>query len=77
MTYLFDTDTVSRFVRGEEPVYSRVKATSPEDIFLSSVTVMELEKGLEWQPAKARTLRPALNVLLTHRRAGSYNEKYG
>jgi tRNA(fMet)-specific endonuclease VapC len=64
MTYLFDTDTLSRFMRGEEPVYSRVLATAPDQIFLSSITVMEIEKGLERQPGKAKILRPVFEALL-------------
>jgi len=62
--YLLDTDTVSRYMRGEDPVFNRVQATLPFHLFISSVTVMELEYGLALNPAKARTLRPVLNAFI-------------
>jgi tRNA(fMet)-specific endonuclease VapC len=60
MTYLLDTDTLSQFSRGHAGVLERVKETSPSDIAISTVTLMEIEYGLALQSAKARKLRPIL-----------------
>jgi tRNA(fMet)-specific endonuclease VapC len=60
VTYLLDTDTLSRFVRGEKPVLERLKATPPDQLAVSSVTLMKVEYGLALQPEKARKLRPVL-----------------
>lgn len=65
MIYLLDTDTLSQFSRGHPGVLERIKETSPRDIAISTVTVMEIEYGLTLQSAKARVLRPILQTLFT------------
>jgi len=62
--FLLDTNVVSDFVRGESVVASRLRATRPEEIAVSSVTVMEITYGLALAPARARWLRPVIDALL-------------
>lgn len=64
MRYLLDTNTISYFVRGEAAVLTRIKATAPELIAISSVTAMEIEFGPQLNPARARKLAPVINALI-------------
>jgi tRNA(fMet)-specific endonuclease VapC len=61
--YLLDTNVVSDFVRGQAAVQARLRATSPADVAVSSVTVMEVHYGLTLEPARARRLQPVIDAL--------------
>ena len=70
MTYLLDTDTLSQFSRGHVGVLTHVKETSPSEIAISSITLMEIEYGLALlgltlQSAKVRKLRPILQAFFS------------
>ena len=43
--YLLDTDIVVFFLRNNQKVYDHIRALSPQQIFVSDVTVAELEYG--------------------------------
>lgn len=45
MRYLLDTDTCVWFLRQRDPVYSRVRSESPDDIAIASMTLAELYFG--------------------------------
>ncbi len=45
MRYLLDTDTCIWLLREREPVYSRVREESPDDLALASMTEAELRFG--------------------------------
>ena len=62
--YLLDTNVISDFVRGERRVLAKVKASRPDVLAVSTVTVMEIEYGLALQAARARRLRPVLEALI-------------
>ncbi|HEY3380772.1 MAG TPA: type II toxin-antitoxin system VapC family toxin [Vicinamibacterales bacterium] len=62
MTYLLDTCVVSDFVRGDQPVLSRIQATAPSAIAVSAITVLEVEYGLALRPALARRLRAVVTA---------------
>ncbi len=64
MKYLLDTCTVSDFVKGQPSVLSRIKATPPNWVAVSSVTRMEIEFGLILNPERARKLAPVLDAFL-------------
>ena len=51
MRYLLDTNTVSDFFRRHPAVLARFQQVAPGDLAISSVTVMEIEYGMERQPA--------------------------
>ncbi|MEX0268567.1 PIN domain-containing protein [Leptolyngbyaceae cyanobacterium UHCC 1019] len=46
MRYLLDTCVISDFIKGEPGTQARLKQTSPADIAVSVITVMELRYGL-------------------------------
>jgi len=62
--YLLDTTVVSDFARGLPAVRSRLIATNPADVAVTTITLMEVEYGLALAPARGRRLRPALSALL-------------
>jgi tRNA(fMet)-specific endonuclease VapC len=64
MNYLLDTCIVSQFMRGNPGVQERLKNTPPRQIWISSITRMELEYGLLINPQRAVKLRPVLQVFL-------------
>jgi tRNA(fMet)-specific endonuclease VapC len=64
LRYLLDTNVISDFVRGDEAVQRSLRATHPESIAVSCITVMEIAYGLAWAPARARRLQPVIDALL-------------
>jgi tRNA(fMet)-specific endonuclease VapC len=64
MKYLLDTCAVSDFVRGDAPTLTRLKATPPDRIALSVVTLMEIEYGLALDRVRARKIEAALRALI-------------
>lgn len=68
MKYLLDTCTVSDFVKGQPGVLARIKATSPNQIGVSSITRMEIDYGLALNSARAKKLSPVLDAFfaVTH-----------
>jgi tRNA(fMet)-specific endonuclease VapC len=64
MRFLLDTNVISDFVRGEPVVCKRFKAARPEDLALSTISVMEIDYGLALQPARARPLGVLVDAIL-------------
>jgi tRNA(fMet)-specific endonuclease VapC len=65
MGYLLDTCVVSDFVKGEQNTLKKIKSISPTDIFISSLTVMEVKYGLAINPQKAIKIKPLIESFLT------------
>ncbi|MFM6070251.1 MAG: type II toxin-antitoxin system VapC family toxin [Dolichospermum sp.] len=64
MAYLLDTCVVSDFVKGEQNTLKQIKLISPRDLFISSLTVMEIKYGLAINPAKAIKIQPLIETFL-------------
>lgn len=64
MKYLLDTCVLSDYARGDVNTLARLKATPPELVAASSITVMEIEFGLALNIARARKLAPVMHALL-------------
>ena len=64
MKYLLDTCVLSDYARGDENTLVRLKATPPELVATTSITVMEVEFGLELNSVRARKLAPVMHALL-------------
>jgi tRNA(fMet)-specific endonuclease VapC len=58
MNYLLDTCTVSYFFRKDPGIIQKMQSLKPTDICLSTISVMEIEYGLQINPAIAKKLRP-------------------
>lgn len=65
MSYLLDTCVVSDFVKGEENTLKRLKSSSPGDVFISSITVMEVNYGLAVNPQRAVKIQALLETFLS------------
>ncbi len=61
--YLLDTDILSalRKVQRNRKVVAWLKSVNPDDVFVSAITVMEIERGIE----KERRTNPPLALALT------------
>ncbi len=64
MQYLLDTCVISDFIKGEPGTQTRLKQTSPVDIAVSVITVMELCYGLLNNPQRAKKIEPAITSLV-------------
>ncbi|MGD1931269.1 MAG: type II toxin-antitoxin system VapC family toxin [Leptolyngbyaceae cyanobacterium] len=64
MRYLLDTCVISDFIKGEPGTMAKLKQTSPVDIAISAVTVMELQYGLVLNPQRAQKVEPAISSIL-------------
>jgi len=65
MQYLLDTCVLSDFARGQAAVTAHIKGTSPETLAITTVTVMEVEYGLN--ATLARKLRPVMEAFMRAR----------
>ena len=65
MKYLLDTCTVSDFVKGQQNVLTRVKATSPTLIAVSALTRMEVDYGLALNAERASKIAPVLHAFFS------------
>ncbi len=64
MGYLLDTCVISDFVKGEENTLKRIKLISPTEIFVLSLTVMEVKYGLAINPQRAVKIQSTIEILL-------------
>src|SRR3989338_4332829 len=62
--YLLDTCVISDFVKGEPNTLSKIKSCLPGELFMSSITVMEIEFGLLKNPQKALKIEPVLKEFI-------------
>ncbi len=60
MKYLLDTCVVSDFIKADSNTTKQIKNTSPIEIAVSSITVMEIHYGLALNPKYAKTLKPII-----------------
>ncbi|NCJ05630.1 PIN domain-containing protein [Synechococcales cyanobacterium C] len=65
MRYLLDTCVISDFIKGEVGTIARFKQTSPSDVAISAITVMELCYGLALNPQRAQKVEPAIASILS------------
>lgn len=62
--YLLDTCVISDFVKGEKGTLEKIKNSSPQDIAVSCITVMEINYGLSINLQKAKKISPIIEELL-------------
>lgn len=60
MNYLLDTCVISDFVKGEKNTLSRLKSITPNELAISSITVMEIQYGLILNPARRKIIEPII-----------------
>jgi len=64
MKYLLDTCVVSDFIKGDKSTHKRLKQTSPHHIYLSSISLMEIQYGLALNAARAKKILTPMRGLL-------------
>ncbi len=64
MKYLLDTCVISDFIKGEATTTKNLKQTSPLEIAVSTITVMELRYGLALNPQRAKKIESAIASFL-------------
>lgn len=65
MKYLLDTCVISDFVKGEVNTLKRIKNTSPSDIAVSTITIMEIQYCLTLNPKHAKIISPIISDFLS------------
>jgi len=60
MKYLLDTCVISDFIKGDINTLHKIKNTSPSEIAISTITLMEIEYGLTLNPQLARKIKPII-----------------
>lgn len=75
MIYLLDTCVLSDFVKGDASTLMHLKSVIPQDIAVSSLTMMEIAYGLALNPEKAKKIQPVLNDFLRVVSIISFEEK--
>ena len=64
MKYLLDTCVISDFVKGEVNTLTRIKKTSPSELSVSTITVMEIQYGIALNPKHAKVINPIISDFL-------------
>lgn len=64
MIYLLDTCVLSDFIKGHAQTLKHLKRVAPQDIAVSSITIMEIAYGLALNREKAKKIQPMLNDFL-------------
>ncbi|MCX7344121.1 MAG: type II toxin-antitoxin system VapC family toxin [Proteobacteria bacterium] len=74
MKYLLDTCCIIDFVKGDANTAQHLKHTAPSDIAISSITVMELEYGLLYDPQRTKKLKPIIQAIISNVTVLPYTE---
>ena len=62
-TYLLDTNIISYWMRGDTKIIAQLKAHSPADMFMSSVTLAEIYYGIEKSPVKKKERQTKIDLI--------------
>lgn len=74
MRYLLDTCVISDFIKGEIGTTNKLKETSPFEIAVSTITVMELRYELALNPQCAQKIEAAIATHIKYLFRGFQNE---
>jgi tRNA(fMet)-specific endonuclease VapC len=64
MLYLLDTCVISDFVKADKNTTKKLMSLNPSHISISSISLMEINYGLELNPAKAKKIKPMIQSLI-------------
>src|SRR5262249_24662885 len=74
MRYLLDTCVISDFVKGEKHTLDKLKNIPPNEIAISSITVMQIQYGLALNPKHRQLIEPVILDLLASITILDFNE---
>ncbi len=75
MKYLLDTCTISHFIKGHPSISEHFKATPSHLVFLSSISVMEIEYGLKLNLERAHKINSMIETLLSQIEILAFKER--
>lgn len=61
--YLLDTRALSDYLKGEPNTLARLKQEKPANIFISTITVFEMNYGLRLKPSLIEKIVPQYNAI--------------
>ena len=61
--YLLDTNIVSYWMRGHQPLLERIKSHSPKDLSITVITLAERYYGIEKSPVKKKERRSKIEQI--------------
>jgi len=74
MRYLLDTCVLSDFIKAEKGTLIKLKSIAPDELAISSITVMEIHYGLFLNPQRARKIKNTLLKIIDHVSILNYSE---
>jgi tRNA(fMet)-specific endonuclease VapC len=63
--FLLDTNIVSYWMRGDSRVIRRIKAHTPAELFLSTITLAEILYGIEKSPVRKEERREKIHQIIS------------
>ena len=63
MAFLLDTCTISDYLKGDRSTLRRFKQEKPFDIYISTLTVFEIDFGLQLKPSLIKKIAPQLEII--------------
>jgi tRNA(fMet)-specific endonuclease VapC len=72
---LLDTNIVSYWMRGDRSVTDRLRLHQPCDLSISTITLAEINYGIEKSPVKKKERREKINQIKTHLELYSFDEE--
>ena len=63
MAFLLDTCTISDYIKGDRSTIHRLRQEKPFDIYISTLTVFEIDFGLQLKPSLIKKIRPQLEII--------------
>ena len=63
MIYLLDTSVISDFISGEPATLKRFKSEQPNNLAVSTISLMEIEFELALNPERAKNIRPIIDAI--------------
>lgn len=61
--YLLDTNTVSYWMRGDQPIVERIRSHSPKDLSIAAITLAEIYYGIEKSLSKKKERRAKIEQI--------------
>ena len=61
--YLLDTCTLSDYIKGDANTIKRLRKEKPIDIYISAITVFEIDYGLRLKPSLIKKVAPQLKAI--------------
>lgn len=61
--YLLDTNIVSYWMRGHQPLLERIKSHSPKDLSITAITLAEIYYGIEKSAVKKKERRSKIEQI--------------